>query len=226
MILVFDLDDTLYPEITFVQSGFKEVALWLEENFGLDQTEVYNDLQLMLKEKGRGEIFNDVLKKHKLLSKQLLKQCIKIYRLHEPHIKLCPEAISCLKRFSHFPLYVVTDGHKLVQANKVKALELNPYIKHAYITYRYGIKNGKPSPYCFELIAKKENVPFNQIIYIADNPTKDFVGIKPLGFKTIRLLQGNYKDLKMSKEHEAHFNIGSLNELTPNFISAVFKTKQ
>lgn len=222
MVLVFDLDDTLYSEIKFVKSGFKEVALWLNKNFDLDKNEVYNNLLQILDEKGRGEIFNDVLKKYDLFSKQLLKQCIQIYRLHKPDIKLCPEALSCLKRFYYFPKYVVTDGHKIVQENKVKALQLNLYVKHVYITYRHGIKNSKPSPYCFELIAKKEDQPFHNIIYIADNPVKDFIGIKSLGFGTVRILQGNYKDVKMDIEHEAQVNIASLNELTQNFISSVF----
>ena len=36
MILVFDLDDTLYPERTYVESGFKAVADSLAQKFGFD----------------------------------------------------------------------------------------------------------------------------------------------------------------------------------------------
>ncbi len=223
MIWVFDLDDTLYPEITFVESGFKEVAQWLDNEFGLNKNEAFKQMLQLLEEKGRGEIFNDVLKKHNLFSKQLLKKCIQKYRLHYPEIKLYPEAKSCLERLRNFPLYVVTDGHKIVQSNKVKALQLNKYVKHVYITYRYGIKRSKPSPYCFELIAKKENAPFDEIAYVADNPNKDFIGIKPYGLKTIRVLQGYYKDLKMDNEHEADVNIRSLDELTPKCLHQHFQ---
>ena len=35
--VVFDLDDTLYPEISFVKSGFRVVAGYLGPRFGFDQ---------------------------------------------------------------------------------------------------------------------------------------------------------------------------------------------
>jgi putative hydrolase of the HAD superfamily len=222
MVLVFDLDDTLYPEITFVKSGFKAVADYLQINYGCNKDEVYHYTLQLLKKNGRGEIFNDVLKKYELYSNQLVKKCIRIYRLHKPHIELCAEAVKCLKRFSHFPVYIVTDGNKIVQANKVKALQLQNFVKHIYITYRHGLKYSKPSPYCFKLIAKKEKTSFDKIIYIGDNPVKDFIGIKPLGFKTVRLLQGNFKDVKADDEHEAHITIRNLNELTQEFITKTF----
>ena len=37
MILVFDLDDTLYSEITYVKSGLKEVSIFLNKDFELDK---------------------------------------------------------------------------------------------------------------------------------------------------------------------------------------------
>ena len=33
MIIVFDLDDTLYEEITYVRSGFKAVASYLSQTY-------------------------------------------------------------------------------------------------------------------------------------------------------------------------------------------------
>lgn len=223
MVLVFDLDDTLYSEISFVKSGFKAVAKYLHANYKCNKDEVYNCMMQLLQQNGRGGIFNDVLKTFGLYSNQLVKKCLTKYRLHKPSIKLSSEAVNCLKRFSNLSLYIVTDGNKLVQSNKAEALKLSKFVKHTYITYRHGLKHGKPSPYCFELIAKKEKTSFNNIVYVADNPMKDFVGIKPLGFKTIRLLQGNYKELKMDNFHEAHVNIVSLNELTNNFLTQHFK---
>ena len=37
MIIVFDLDDTLYDEIDFVNNGFNEVANYLKKKFGIDK---------------------------------------------------------------------------------------------------------------------------------------------------------------------------------------------
>ncbi|WP_214515343.1 hypothetical protein, partial [Mycobacterium tuberculosis] len=35
MIVVFDLDDTLYDELTYVQSGFQAVAGYLRDTYGM-----------------------------------------------------------------------------------------------------------------------------------------------------------------------------------------------
>jgi len=59
------------------------------------------------------------------------------------------------------------------------------------------------------------------VIYIADNPNKDFVGLKPLGFKTIRVLKGPYKDLKKPPEFEADLNIRSLAELDVELLNSL-----
>lgn len=217
MILVFDLDDTLYNELTFVQSGFRAVANYLNEHYSIP---VQTGLEFMLAKlsSGRGRIFNDLLTEYGIYKKELVHKCVSIYRLHQPEIKLYPEADACLRRLHNYPQYIVTDGNKLVQANKIKALGLDQRVKYCYITHRYGIKNAKPSPYCFQKICEREKVSPEKVVYIADNPHKDFVGIKPLGFGTIRILQGSYQDLSLTSEYEAEQQIRSLDELTQEFI--------
>lgn len=123
-VLVFDLDDTLYPEITFVISGFKSVATFLNASYGVDEKAA---LALMIEElkKGRGKIFDDLLKAFSIFSKILVKKCLSIYRSHKPNISLYPDAARCLKRFKDTPLYIVTDGNKLVQHNKQQLLLKN-----------------------------------------------------------------------------------------------------
>ena len=64
MILVFDLDDTLYPEITYVRSGFNQVSIFLNNNFGLDKESTYFKMLDLLKKNGRGHIFNSILQIH------------------------------------------------------------------------------------------------------------------------------------------------------------------
>ena len=41
-LVIFDLDDTLIPEIDYVKSGFKEVAKYIESNYEFDN--VYDEL--------------------------------------------------------------------------------------------------------------------------------------------------------------------------------------
>jgi putative hydrolase of the HAD superfamily len=218
MVLIFDLDDTLYSEIEFVKSGFFAVANDLYYLYNIPVLDSYNLMLKVLEEKGRGSVFNDILKFYGKFSKSNVNQCIKVYRHHKPNIILNPEAHSVLSYFSG-DKYLVTDGHKIVQENKVNALKVSSYFKHIYITHRYGIINSKPSVYCFDLIRKRENCDWTDMCYIGDNPSKDFVNLKPLGARTIRIRTGIYDSIDIAEHLEAEYVISSLNEIkTFNFL--------
>lgn len=220
MVLVFDLDDTLYDEASYVRSGFKEVAKYLSRKYNIPPESCYLDLLERL-ESGRGRIFDDVLLKYGLYSKREVARCLSVYRHHRPAISLYEDADNCLRRFQGYPLYIVTDGNKLVQNNKLIALGLAGRVQHCYITHRYGIKNAKPSPYVFNIICRRENTSPEKIIYVGDNPNKDFVGIKPLGFKTIRIIRGMFRDVFKSAEFEANKIIYSLDEINAELLKKI-----
>ena len=57
-------------------------------------------------------------------------------------------------------------------------------------------------------IAKKLGVNPADCVYIGDNPLKDFEGARKAGFKTIRVLTGPYKDIKVEKD--ADLVVGSI----------------
>lgn len=217
MIIVFDLDDTLYEESTFVRSGMNAVAHYLASILKTNEKEIYQEL-ISAVQKNRDNVFDRILIKYGKESKKLIKECISVYRSHAPNISLHPSALSCLKRLKQHHLYVVTDGNKLVQKRKFISLGLETFIKHCFCTYAHGIHRSKPSPYCFEEICKWEGCGPTNIVYVADNPHKDFVGIKPLGYRTVRLLQGPYANVKVNPRKEAEFSIQSLNELDDAFL--------
>ncbi len=225
MVIVFDLDDTLYDETTYVKSGFKAVAAFLAEKSGLPEKKLFSQLMEELKN-GRGSIFDSVLKQHNIYSKALIKKCIVVYRFHKPKISLSESGKKCLDRLKKYPLYIVTDGNKIVQHNKIKALGLDKKMKGYYITHRFGVHNAKPSPHCFLRICEREKTTPDQVVYIADNVSKDFVGIKPLGFKTVQVLTGQYTTIKRTKEYQADQRIGSLDELTETYLSKLFSQKK
>lgn len=221
MILVFDLDDTLYDEIEFVKGGFIHVSKFLAKKLFIDYLLIYNKMIMLLESNGRGNIFNDILREHNIFSKSLLKKCISIYRYHDPKIKLNNDALRCLQRFKNYNKYIVTDGNKLVQKSKINALNASQHFKKIFITHYYGKKNAKPSPYCFLKISKLENVSFDQIIYLGDNPNKDFIKIKEMGFKTIQILKGPYRNINLSSKFHADLKIKSLDEITENLINEI-----
>jgi putative hydrolase of the HAD superfamily len=218
VILVFDMDDTLYPELNYVHSGFRAVAHWVEENWGLAAPTFYK-LCVEAERKKRTEVFNRVLQQLHYFSSRRLNHCIAIYRRHAPDIELTPEATACFDRFKHTPLYVVTDGNQFVQHKKAEALGLYQRVKKVYLTSRY--RHPKPSPYCFEHIAARENKHPNNIVYIADNPKKDFKGIRPLGYQTIRVKTGHFATTTVKPAYDAKISIASLSELTPHLLQGL-----
>ena len=210
MILVFDLDDTLHDESRFVESGFRAVARFGRDKFGWNEQESLAQMTETLAREGRGAVFDRWLAAHGRHGKALVEACVKAYRHHKPTLSLFPEAAALLPSLSAYPLYLVTDGHKIVQANKVEALGIAPLFRKCYITHRYGIRHAKPSTYCFELIRRREQTDWRRIVYIADDPSKDFVGLNPLGAQTARVLTGRHRNVVAKPGFEARYTIPDL----------------
>jgi putative hydrolase of the HAD superfamily len=221
MILVFDLDDTLFNEETYVLSGFKSVSKFLQRNNNIDSKESLEFMMKDLKENGRGKIFNNLLVKYSIFTGKRLRKLISIYRMHKPEIKLYKDAFAILNKYNNISKYIVTDGNKIVQKIKCNALNLDKYMKEIFITYRFGIKYAKPSTYCFHKILDLEKANPGNVIYIADNPNKDFVNLNKEGFNTVRIMRGMFANVKVKKEQDGMYKIKSLNEITQKFINGI-----
>ncbi len=222
MIIVFDLDEVLYDEKTYVISGFRTVSEFLEKDEAIPKKIIFEYLKRRLKN-CRERIFNDLLDNFRIYSQKNLKKCISVYRTHTPKIKLYSDAKDCLKRLKNYPLYIVTDGNKIVQKNKIKALNLENHVKKTILTSNYGLRNSKPSTFCFQKICDMEKTSPTNLVYIGDDPHKDFVGLKREGFKTIRLFKGRFKNERLSKEFEADYKIKSLKEINEEFIKMILE---
>jgi len=225
MILIFDLDDTLYPEITYVKSGLKEVSLFLYNNFDIDKELAYLEMYQFLRIHGRGKIFDNILITHDIFTKKNLNKCISVYRKHKPKIELYKDAKECIRRFKNFKKYIVTDGNIIVQRNKIKSLDLNSSFEKIIPTYQYGISFSKPSLNCFNMILSYENTKPENMIYIGDNPYKDFINLKKIGVKTIRILRGAFKDIFLDDEHEADYSFKNLNGITLKMIGDIYEDR-
>jgi putative hydrolase of the HAD superfamily len=208
MILVFDLDDTLYDELTYVRSGFRAVAQWGENELGINAGRSFTLLSEIHDREGRGRIFDLWLDGRASVAK-----AVDIYRHHIPQIELWTSASLVISALSHLPMYIVTDGHKVVQDKKLTALGLRRHVRHAYITHRYGIAHAKPSTFCFELIARREGRPLSELVYVGDNPAKDFVGLNAAGAHTIRVLTGQHRHVIAPLGFDAQHRIDNLKHL-------------
>lgn len=222
MIIVTDLDDTLYPEIEFVYSGFREVCDYLSDTFQIEPKASYQIMLDELAANGRGKIFDTVLEKYRLNTVANRKKCLSVYRSHKPKLELYPEAERFIKRFSMYRKYIITDGNVRVQRNKINALNLQKHFVKTIPTYQYGLQYSKPSVFCFEkiLVWEGQKDP-GQLVYIGDNPKKDFVSLNKIGAKTIRVLTGEFRSLKAEPAFDAQYTVCTLDEITEEFIQKI-----
>lgn len=224
MILIFDLDDTLYDERQYVESGFRAVAAFGETRFGWDAEASFAFMQGALGRYGRGTIFNRWLDLHGRETGALVRECVRVYRHHRPQISLGDDAHAVLDLYADEPLYLVTDGHKIAQQRKVEALGIASRFRKVYITHRFGIAKAKPSTYCFERIRLREGCQWSEMVYVADNPAKDFINLRPLGVHTVRVLTGEHRARLAEPGADAEHRISSLRELPPLLEHLTFRS--
>ncbi len=221
MILIFDLDDTLYPEHTFVESGFQAVSEMLEVNYGWKKHSSMSQMLNILAQQGRGSVFNELLRRKQCFSRKLVNRCLQTYRQHKPRITTFPKAKQFLDTNQDKNIYLLTDGNKNVQSNKINALNIEPFFKKIFITHRYGICHAKPSVYCFKLIRELEECKWSDMVYIGDNPAKDFVNLNPLGMRTIRVLTGEYRTVVAKPGYDAKIHIQGIADLSATLNEAI-----
>ena len=54
---------------------------------------------------------------------------------------------------------------------------------------------------------------WEQIVYIGDNPNKDFVNLNKVNAVTIRILKGDYARLQVDSYYDAKYSINELVEI-------------
>ena len=198
-LVVFDLDDTLYPEVDFVKSGFRAVAKHLNDSGLIDAGSFYQMAWELFIGGTRGKIFNNALERLGVaFTPDQIVDLVSIYREHHPDISLFPDSLSLLKALKEYgcTLALVSDGPFQTQMNKIRALGLEACFDHLILTGAYGLDWGKPSPLAFLELMKKTGLEASKCVYVADNPSKDFLGPNRLGWFTIRVREkiGLYYD--------------------------------
>lgn len=214
-VLIFDLDDTLYYEKEYVLGAFKEVAYYLGNKYEKSEENLYARMKEILEESGRGKIF-DVICEENNFSEDI-KNLVEIYRDSKPKLEIYNDSKEVLNwaREQGYKLGVITDGCSKVQWNKIKALNLENFMDKIIVTDDLGKEFWKPHKKSYIDIMEYFNTSKAECVYIGDNPSKDFIGAKKLGLKTIRIIRENGDHIKvlLNEEYEADINIVSLLEL-------------
>lgn len=216
--VVFDLDDTLYPEHAFARSGFAAAGRWLQEQRSV--AGLATEAGRLFAAGRRGTVFDEALRNlGEEPAAELVAQLVAIHRSHIPCIELYPDATWALEHCGGYGrLGLLTDGFAATQRNKVSALGIAARFQAAVFTDDYGRENWKPSPVPFERIARALDCRADACVYVGDNPAKDFVAPNRLGWRTVHLRRadGEYAGLApagLPADHRAQHEITSLFEL-------------
>lgn len=190
--LVLDVDDTLYMEHTYVASGFRAAGTWFAEVHGVDRL---TEVALALFESGvRGDIFDRALSELGVPPEgRLVQELVGRYRAHQPDIELLSDARALIEAASerHLQLAVITDGPAQSQRAKISSLGIAPACDIIIVTSDYVGVRPKPDPSAFELIQERWGLDSDSLVYIGDNPLKDFVAPHELGWRTVRVRRQN-----------------------------------
>tara|TARA_Y100000741_G_scaffold360683_1_gene343314 strand:- start:329 stop:955 length:627 start_codon:yes stop_codon:yes gene_type:complete len=190
-IVIFDLDDTIYPQKNYDNPALMEVSKYLEKIIKLDKKKIFKLLRKMKKIR-RGSppklIFNSLLKNLNIQNKKkIILKCITLFQNYNClELKNSKSLKNLLKRTSKKKLlFLVTNGFKKRQFNKIHNLGIKQYFRKIFILD--GIKKElKPSisdvSYLSNLINKNQNL---KSVYIGDNKDTDYKFANNLKIKFI-----------------------------------------
>ena len=214
VVVTFDLDDTLYLERDFVRSGFRAAGVWFEQATGIAGLEQRCLEAFSIGQRER--IFDTVLEQLSWpKDESMIGRLVDVYRYHVPVIELAPDAHEYLQRRSpHRRWALLSDGTARTQQSKARALGLDRLLDHLVFTDMFGREFWKPHPRGFEAIESwaAEECLF---VYVADNPTKDFVTPRARGWLTVRVARDGriHKDTVVGDAYAPHATISGLQEL-------------
>lgn len=177
--IAFDLDDTLYHESDYVDSCLRHVA-----SVSPDPERA---ISAMLGQKDPYAALRAAWPEWPLA----LDEFLSIYRSTAPaSLPMRSDATVLLEYLagSHpdIPLYLITDGRREGQRNKIEALSLNRFFPETHIIISAETGYDKTTPFPFATAMMRDGSP-RQWTYVGDNPAKDFRWPNLMGWHTVML---------------------------------------
>jgi putative hydrolase of the HAD superfamily len=189
--VLFDLDDTLYPERQFVDGGFRAVARFISGMSDRSAEVLAARLRELHGRDGRGRLFDTLLDEVGLGGDlELVPACLLIYRTHPTDLEPFPGVLDLLTRLRAAGVRtgVVSDGNAAVQTRKLSGLgPVADAFDAVVLTDLLGPGYAKPSPVGFLVACRLLGVSPAATIYVGNDPRKDFGGARSVGMATIRI---------------------------------------
>ncbi|HEC35432.1 MAG TPA: HAD family hydrolase [Anaerolineae bacterium] len=216
--VLFDLDDTLYPEIEFVKSGFRAVACHLSSRYHLNEDTLFTKMLEILQRDGRGRVFDTLLCDLGMYAEEKVRLLVYLYRSHCPTIHPYEDALPMISRLKEGGLHlgVITDGMASVQRGKVKALGLGELFDVIIYTDEVGREYWKPSVIPYQVALDLLRVEPSEAAYVGNDLGKDFLGANALGMLAIQVKRSMQQDCVQTESVEPsapRFVVNKLNKV-------------
>ena len=211
--IVFDLDDTLYPQVSYKRSGFNVVSAWAASQFNLKQTDVLSELEHILAEHGPSYpcMFNRLVERL-AVDTRYVAEMVRLFIEHEPRIRCFDGVLPMLSRLrSKYRLGILTDGRLMVQQRKLSALGLKKKVDKILCSDALGLK--KPAPELFQWFEDAFGMNAEKIMYVGDNPQKDFYGANCRGWRTVMVKTGQSLPSSIQAGYEPQVEIPAVVDL-------------
>lgn len=217
--VIFDLDDTLASETDYARSGYRAVSSYLiKTGFPVkDGDLIYREFISLFNEDHK-KVFNRFLINHGLPdSRDRVMELVEVYRNHLPDIAYYEDVKPLLLKLGEMGIKkgILSDGYAVTQRQKIKALKAEEDFDIIVLTDELGREAWKPSPKGFELIEERLSLKPAEILYVGDNPEKDFYLSVTAGIRTARIIreEGVYSSREYYEGVKEDMRITSLEEI-------------
>jgi putative hydrolase of the HAD superfamily len=186
--VIFDLDDTLYPERQFVRGGFAAAARWVAGQANCSADGCACNLQRLFDRGVRGHTF-DIWLAEMGLPPALSAGMVQAYREHRPELALHDDVASAIAHCAqaHLVTGLVSDGYLDVQRRKVASLGLAEMLTTIVLSDEFGRAFWKPATKPYLAAVERLGVVPRDVVYVGDNPRKDFEGARRSGLRSVRI---------------------------------------
>jgi putative hydrolase of the HAD superfamily len=213
--VLFDLDDTLYPERDFYRSGFAVVADLIEQR-GIGPAQRSRELfeHLHFCESREGVFDKASLRLG--FPADWIPELVASFQNHVPHLRLPADSAETLRQLrTHYRLGIVTDGHAAVQRRKIDALGLAALVDAILVADDLGREHWKPHPRPFWACCELLGVRPEEAVFVGDHPQRDVRGAHEAGMTAIRLRSpdGYFFQLGATEADSADYEIRQITEL-------------
>lgn len=189
IVIAFDLDDTLVPEVLFLKSGIRYIANILHARcpeLSIQRIIGRMDTALITR-KNHYAALESLLNEFHLTNIDM-RDIVAEFRAHYPDpsiYHLSPSMVDVLEKIKAkgVKTALITDGRSITQRNKIKAAGLYSFFDDSDIFISEETGHDKSDPDSFLHLMKKY-AGAEEFHYVGDNPPKDFLHPSRLGWHT------------------------------------------